>query len=80
MALVTVLAVPKSRRVIPPRSAQIENEIWIPARRISELRGETMSKVIRAAVIRYVARHRKLLDEDPVWQERGQHALETGEW
>lgn len=66
MTVVTVLTVPKSRRVVPPRSAQIEDEIWIPALRIAKLRGETMSKVIRAAVVRYVARNRHLLDDaDP---------------
>lgn len=66
MTVVTVLTVPKSRRAIPPRSAQIEDEIWLPALQIAKIRGESMSRVIRAAVVRYVARNKHLLDDaDP---------------
>lgn len=64
MTVVTVTAVPKSRRVVPPRSAQIEDEIWLPALRIAKIRKESLSGIMRAAVVRYVARHRHLLDEN----------------
>jgi hypothetical protein len=81
MELVTVLPVPaKSRRVIPPRSAQIEDEWWIPALRIAFLRTEKMSQVIRAAVIRYVGRHKALLEADPEWPACGEVYRETGKW
>lgn len=65
MSLVIVSVVPSpSRRATPPRTSQIEDEYWLPALKIAKIRGETMSKVMRAAVIRYVARHRHLLEQD----------------
>lgn len=67
MSLAIVCPVPNpSRRATPPRTAQIEDEYWLPALKIAKIRGETMSKVMRAAVIRYVARHRHLLEGDKV--------------
>lgn len=80
MGVVTVLAVPRSRRVVPPRSAQIEDEIWLPALRIAFLRGEKMSQVMKAAVVRYVARHRALLDADPEWPEVLDVYRQYGKW
>lgn len=73
MSLATVCDVPKSRRVTPPRTAQIEDEIWLPALEIARLRGEKLSAVMRDAVKRYVARHRHLLDSpaEPVGDSRG---------
>ncbi len=39
-------------------------ELWLMARRIAELRKESLWDVIHAALRRYVARNRHLLDED----------------
>lgn len=52
-----------SRRATPLRTAQVEDEVWLPARRIAAIRGESLSRVMRAALVRYVARHRHLLDD-----------------
>jgi hypothetical protein len=81
MELVTVLPVSGSRRVIPPRSAQIEDEVWFPALRIAFLRREKMSQVIRAAVVRYVGRHKGLLDADPEWPDAAMEEYRrNGRW
>lgn len=69
-----------SRRATPLRTSQIEDEVWIPALRVSFLRKEKMSQVIRAAVVRYLARHRALLDADPEWPECAAIYRETGKW
>ena len=51
----------------PLRNVRVEGQIWKPARRISVLRRELLSDVIRDALRRYVARHKSLLADDPEW-------------
>ena len=58
---------------IPPkkhRNFRIEDEVWFALARIAELRGERTSEVMRQLAKSYVARHRKLIANDPVWLER----------
>jgi hypothetical protein len=64
--------VPKAVRpdVIPPkkhRNVRMDGDIWWAASRIADLQGESISIVVRTLLARYVARNRKLLDEDPDW-------------
>lgn len=61
------------------RNFRIEDEVWFALARIAELRGERTSEVMRQLAKGYVARHRKLLADDPVWQARrdAEHADET---
>lgn len=66
-----VVAIPPKRH----RNFRIEDEVWFALARIAELRGERTSEVMRQLAKGYVARHRKLLADDPVWQAR-QHADE----
>jgi hypothetical protein len=62
----TVVAIPPKRH----RNFRIEDEVWFALARIAELRGERTSEVMRQLAKGYVARYRKLLDSDPVWQAR----------
>jgi hypothetical protein len=52
------------------RNFRIEDEVWFALARIAELRGERTSEVMRQLAKAYVARHRKLIANDPVWHER----------
>lgn len=61
-----VVAIPPKRH----RNFRIEDEVWFALARIAELRGERTSEVMRQLAKGYVARHRKLLADDPVWQAR----------
>jgi hypothetical protein len=62
------------------RNFRLDNRTWKAASRIADLRRERISDVLRDFVRGYVRRHRKLLDDDPVWQEYERRAQETGEW
>lgn len=64
--MTSMLTMPGSRRTTPLRTAQIEDDVWLPARQIAKIRGESLSKIMRAAVVRYVARYRYLLEDSPV--------------
>jgi len=69
--------VPCGSVAIPPkrhRNFRIEDDVWLALSRIAELRKERTSEVMRQLARGYVARHRKLLDNDPVWQERQREA------
>lgn len=70
-----VTPVPCDAVPVPPkkhRNFRIEDDLWFALARIAELRRERTSEVMRQLVKGYVARHRKLLAEDPVWQKREQ--------
>jgi len=53
----------------PLRNARIENRIWRPALRISQIRKERLSDLWKDALRRYVSRNKHLLEDDAVWQE-----------
>jgi len=58
---------------IPPkqhRNFRIEDDLWLTAARIAELRNERTSDVMRDLVKGYVARYRKLVADDPVLPRR----------
>jgi hypothetical protein len=42
----------------------VDNDLWQTARKIAALRHEKISDVIRQALVRYVQRHKHLLDND----------------
>lgn len=52
------------------RNVRMDDETWMAASRIAQLRGERISDVVRNLVRGYVARNRKLLENDPEWQRR----------
>jgi predicted transcriptional regulator len=43
----------------PIRNARIPDDLWDRALAVARTRGETLSAVIRAALVRYVKRHEK---------------------
>lgn len=50
------------------RNFRIEDADWKALSRIAALQGERTSEVMRQLVKGYVAKHRKLLADDPEWQ------------
>lgn len=48
------------------RNFRIEDELWIEATRIAELRGERLSQVLRDEVKGHIAKHQHLIADDPV--------------
>lgn len=38
----------------PIRTVRVPNEIWLPAHEVAEANGETLSVVIRRALVKYV--------------------------
>lgn len=52
-----------SRRATPPRSTQIEDEVWLPALFIAKIKGDRLSQIMRESVVRYEAEHRHLLTD-----------------
>lgn len=59
---------------VPPepmkhRNFRLDNRTWRAAHRIAELHNQRISDVARDLFRGYVRRHKKLLDNDPVWQE-----------
>lgn len=50
-------------RKIPQHTFALENRLWRRCKRISELRHETMSDVIRRHLVTYERKNRHLLDE-----------------
>lgn len=49
------------------RNFRIEDEVWFALARIAELQGERTSEVMRQLAKGYVARHRRMIANDPVW-------------
>jgi hypothetical protein len=43
----------------PLRNVRVEGDLWDRALAVARARGETLSAVIRAALVRYVKRHEK---------------------
>jgi hypothetical protein len=43
----------------PLRNVRVEADLWDRALAVARARGETLSQVIRAALVRYVKRHEK---------------------
>ena len=65
--------VPSEAVAIPPkrhRNFRIEDEAWVTLSRIAELRNERTSDVMRQSAYGYIARHRKLVADDPVLAQR----------
>jgi len=62
------------------RGFRLDDETWYAASRIAELQGSRISDVARDFFRGYVRRHKRLLDDDPVWQEQRRRAVETGKW
>lgn len=65
--------VPSEHVTIPPkrhRNFRIEDREWFALARLCEIRGERTSDVMRRLVRAELARHRKVLDADPVWQAK----------
>lgn len=65
--------VPSEAVAIPPkqhRNFRIEDDLWLSAARIAELRNERTSDVMRDLVKGYVAKHRRLIADDPVLAQR----------
>lgn len=56
---------PPTKRVTPQRTFAIDDEIWRKVSRIAKLRRETMSDVLRRAVVDYFEKYQHLLDSDP---------------
>lgn len=64
---------------IPPkrhRNFRIEDELWLTAARIAELRNERTSDVLRDFLKGYVSRNRRLVVDDPVLEKRLAEAQE----
>lgn len=53
-----------TKRSTPQHTVAVDETLWQTARRIAELRHETISDVIRQALVRYVSRHKHLLSDD----------------
>lgn len=49
----------------PLRNVRVDDATWLAAARIAAARGETVSDVVRAALARYVKRHRDLDEPEP---------------
>jgi hypothetical protein len=65
--------VPSEAVAIPPkqhRNFRIEDDLWLALARISELRNERTSDVMRDLVKSHVAKYRKLIADDPVLAQR----------
>ena len=58
---------------IPPkrhRNFRVEDEVWLTAARIAELRNERTSDVMRDLLKGYISRHRRLVADDTVLAQR----------
>jgi hypothetical protein len=53
-----------TQRSTPQHTVAVDNDLWQTARKIAALRHEKISDVIRQALVRYVQRHKHLLDND----------------
>jgi predicted transcriptional regulator len=51
--------VPAMARGEPNRNLRVPDDLWDRALAVAHRRGETLSQVIRAALVRYVKRHEK---------------------
>lgn len=70
---------------VPPkpmkhRNVRMDDETWFALSRLAELDNQRISDRVRDLFRRDVAKNRRRLEEDPVWQERLKRARETGEW
>ncbi|WP_348239968.1 hypothetical protein, partial [Salmonella enterica] len=66
-------AIPSEPVAVPPkkhRNFRVEDEVWFTFARIAELRNERTSDALRDLMKRYIARHRKLIANDPVLEQR----------
>lgn len=52
-----------TKRSTPQHTVAVDNDLWQTARKIAARRHETISDVMRQALVRYVQRHRHLIDE-----------------
>lgn len=71
--------VPKSTHT-PLRNLRMKDDIWFPALRIAYLRGEALTKLFETAAVRYIARNRHLIDDDPDWPARLERYKATKRW
>lgn len=62
------------------RNVRMDDETWFAASRLAEMDNQRISDRVREMLKRDVARNRKRLEADPVWQERLRKYRETGEW
>ena len=53
-----------TKRSTPQHTVAVDNDLWQTARRIAAIRREKISDVIRQALVRYVQRHKHLLDDE----------------
>jgi macrodomain Ter protein organizer (MatP/YcbG family) len=58
------LEVPPIKRVTPQHTVAMDNYLWDRCLRIARIRRETLSEVIRRALVRYETRYRHLLAEE----------------
>ncbi|MGD9749715.1 MAG: hypothetical protein AB7W59_01850 [Acidimicrobiia bacterium] len=54
MGTVTVLAVPRSRRVTPPRSTQIDDDPWKRFGEVADELGTSRAALMRALVLWFI--------------------------
>lgn len=71
--------VPKSTHT-PLRNLRMEDDVWFPALRIAFVRGEPLTRVIGAALVRYISRNRHIIDDDPDWPARVERYKRTKHW
>ena len=62
------------------RNVRMDDETWFAVSRLAEINNQRVSDRVRDLLARDIARNRKVLDEDPVWQTRLARFRETGEW
>jgi hypothetical protein len=53
-----------TKRSTPQHTVAVDDALWQTARRIAAKRHEKISDVLRQALVRYVQRHKHLLDDD----------------
>src|SRR5882757_9550475 len=51
------------------RNVRMDDRTWLAAARVAELKGQRISDLVRSLLRGVVTRNRKLLENDPVWQE-----------
>lgn len=54
----------KPRPDNPTRQVRVEDPLWHAAHEAAQANGTTVSEIIRAALRRYVARHRRISGDD----------------
>lgn len=51
------------------RNVRMDDRTWFAASRVAELQGKRISDLVRSLLAGFVAKNRKLLENDPAWQE-----------